>query len=191
MTCTGYVLPLSVVDCTIEAVFVQQCGRRTDAGRLLLCPAASRVRITLACAADLVAGAAFRQVTFHRKKNLQYHEISAKSNYNYEKPFLYLARKLVGCAPLPLLLQTTCKPTSCLSSSALMPRCGLRSLQSSDVFCTSRSWGDTLPRVSLPVVAGTRTCTSWSRWLCGRPRSWSTCSSSRCGLFEPATPRRT
>ena len=33
-----------------------------------------------------------------RKKNLQYHEISAKSNYNYEKPFLYLARKLVGCA---------------------------------------------------------------------------------------------
>ena len=31
-----------------------------------------------------------------RKKNLQYHEISAKSNYNYEKPFLYLARKLVG-----------------------------------------------------------------------------------------------
>ena len=28
---------------------------------------------------------------------MQYHEISAKSNYNYEKPFLYLARKLVGC----------------------------------------------------------------------------------------------
>jgi hypothetical protein len=39
-----------------------------------------------------------KQVTFHRKKNLQYYEISAKSNYNYEKPFLYLARKLVGCA---------------------------------------------------------------------------------------------
>ena len=39
-----------------------------------------------------------KQVTFHRKKNLQYHEISAKSNYNYEKPFLYLARKLVGYA---------------------------------------------------------------------------------------------
>ena len=31
-----------------------------------------------------------------RKKNLQYYEISAKSNYNYEKPFLYLARKLTG-----------------------------------------------------------------------------------------------
>jgi GTPase SAR1 family protein len=42
-----------------------------------------------------------KQVTFHRKKNLQYHEISAKSNYNYEKPFLYLARKLVGCVTHP------------------------------------------------------------------------------------------
>jgi hypothetical protein len=37
-----------------------------------------------------------KQVVFHRKKNLQYYEISAKSNYNFEKPFLYLARKLVG-----------------------------------------------------------------------------------------------
>ncbi|KAJ0687644.1 putative enoyl-CoA hydratase [Helianthus annuus] len=37
-----------------------------------------------------------KQVTFHRKKNLQYYEIYAKSNYNFEKPFLYLARKLAG-----------------------------------------------------------------------------------------------
>lgn len=36
------------------------------------------------------------QVTFHRKKNLQYYEISANSNYNFEKPILYLARKLAG-----------------------------------------------------------------------------------------------
>ncbi len=48
------------------------------------------------------------QVTFHRKKNLQYHEISAKSNYNYEKPFLYLARKLVGCAPVSNLSPNCC-----------------------------------------------------------------------------------
>ncbi|RZC06199.1 GTP-binding nuclear protein Ran-3 [Glycine soja] len=41
-----------------------------------------------------------KQVTFHRKKNLQYYEISAKSNYNFEKPFLYLARKLAGDANL-------------------------------------------------------------------------------------------
>lgn len=37
-----------------------------------------------------------KQITFHRKKNLQYYDISAKSNYNFEKPFLYLARKLSG-----------------------------------------------------------------------------------------------
>ncbi|KAJ4756033.1 GTP-binding nuclear protein [Rhynchospora pubera] len=37
-----------------------------------------------------------KMVTFHRKKNLQYYEISAKSNYNFEKPFLYLAKKLAG-----------------------------------------------------------------------------------------------
>ena len=37
-----------------------------------------------------------KTITFHRKKNLQYYDISAKSNYNFEKPFLYLARKLIG-----------------------------------------------------------------------------------------------
>merc|ERR1712217_318937 len=35
-----------------------------------------------------------KQITFHRKKNLQYYDISAKTNYNYDKPFLYLARKV-------------------------------------------------------------------------------------------------
>jgi GTP-binding nuclear protein Ran len=37
-----------------------------------------------------------KHITFHRKKNLQYYDISAKSNYNFEKPFLWLARKLTG-----------------------------------------------------------------------------------------------
>jgi len=37
-----------------------------------------------------------KTITFHRKKNLQYYDISAKSNYNFEKPFLWLARKLCG-----------------------------------------------------------------------------------------------
>lgn len=37
-----------------------------------------------------------KTITFHRKKNLQYYDISAKSNYNFEKPFLWLARKLIG-----------------------------------------------------------------------------------------------
>jgi len=37
-----------------------------------------------------------KQINFHRKKNLNYYDISAKSNFNYEKPFLSLAKKLVG-----------------------------------------------------------------------------------------------
>lgn len=37
-----------------------------------------------------------KQITFHRKKNLQYFEISAKVNYNFEKPFIWLAKKLSG-----------------------------------------------------------------------------------------------
>lgn len=37
-----------------------------------------------------------KQINFHRKKNLQYYDISAKSNYNFDKPFLCLARKLSG-----------------------------------------------------------------------------------------------
>lgn len=37
-----------------------------------------------------------RQITFHRSRNLQYYDISAKSNYQYEKPFLWILRTLVG-----------------------------------------------------------------------------------------------
>ncbi|KAF9944133.1 GTP-binding nuclear protein gsp1/Ran, partial [Mortierella alpina] len=37
-----------------------------------------------------------KAIDFHRKKSLQYYDISAKSNYNFEKPFLWLARKLAG-----------------------------------------------------------------------------------------------
>mmetsp|Transcript_4747 Transcript_4747/g.8429 ORF Transcript_4747/g.8429 Transcript_4747/m.8429 type:complete len:214 (+) Transcript_4747:242-883(+) len=37
-----------------------------------------------------------KQVIFHRKKNLPYYDISAKSNYHFEKPFLWLARKLTA-----------------------------------------------------------------------------------------------
>lgn len=41
-----------------------------------------------------------KDIHFHRKKNLQYYDISAKSNWNFEKPFLYIARKLTGRADL-------------------------------------------------------------------------------------------
>merc|ERR1711904_756277 len=51
-----------------------------------------------------------KQVTFHRKKNLQFPEISAKSNYNYEKPFIYLARKLIGDEKLVFVEQVALAP---------------------------------------------------------------------------------
>jgi len=51
-----------------------------------------------------------KQVIFHRKKNLQYYEISAKSNYNYEKPFVSLARKLLNKEDLILVESPALKP---------------------------------------------------------------------------------
>jgi Ras family len=51
-----------------------------------------------------------KRVTFHRKKNLQYHEISAKSNYNFKKPFLYLVQKLTGDATLHFVEQVALEP---------------------------------------------------------------------------------
>ena len=37
-----------------------------------------------------------KEIIFHRRKGLQYYDISAKSNFNYEKPFLYLLRAKTG-----------------------------------------------------------------------------------------------
>jgi small GTP-binding protein len=48
-----------------------------------------------------------RQISFHRKKNLQYYDVSAKSNYNFEKPFLWLARKLTGNPGLQFALDNS------------------------------------------------------------------------------------
>ncbi|KAA8612501.1 GTPase SAR1 [Pyrenophora tritici-repentis] len=47
---------------------------------------------------DVTSRITYKNVpNWHRDlKNLQYYDISAKSNYNFEKPFLWLARKLVG-----------------------------------------------------------------------------------------------
>lgn len=37
-----------------------------------------------------------KNIKFHSMHNLQYYDISIKSNYNFENPFLYLLRKLTG-----------------------------------------------------------------------------------------------
>ncbi|KPA79613.1 putative mitochondrial Gtp-binding protein [Leptomonas pyrrhocoris] len=44
-----------------------------------------------------------KMITFHRKKGLQYYDISAKSNYNFEKPFVWLAKKLANDPDLTLV----------------------------------------------------------------------------------------
>ena len=61
-----------------------------------------------------------KTITFHRKKNLQYYDISAKSNYNFEKPFLWLARKLVGNAQLEFVAAPALAPPEVQVNAELM-----------------------------------------------------------------------
>ena len=61
-----------------------------------------------------------KTITFHRKKNLQYYDISAKSNYNFEKPFLWLARKLVGNAQLDFVASPALAPPEVTVDADLM-----------------------------------------------------------------------
>lgn len=51
-----------------------------------------------------------RQITFHRKRGLQYYDVSAKSNYQYEKPFLWILRTLTGDPNLALVEALALKP---------------------------------------------------------------------------------
>ena len=61
-----------------------------------------------------------KTITFHRKKNLQYYDISAKSNYNFEKPFLWLARKLTGNQGLEFVAEVSLAPPEMTVDPALM-----------------------------------------------------------------------
>ncbi len=61
-----------------------------------------------------------KNITFHRKKNLQYFDISAKSNYNFEKPFLWLARKLVGNNQLEFVESPALAPPEVQVDKSLM-----------------------------------------------------------------------
>ncbi|KFY84484.1 hypothetical protein V500_09277 [Pseudogymnoascus sp. VKM F-4518 (FW-2643)] len=65
-----------------------------------------------------------KTITFHRKKNLQYYDISAKSNYNFEKPFLWLARKLVGNATLEFVAAPALAPPEAQVDEALLAQYG-------------------------------------------------------------------
>eukprot|EP01133_Synstelium_polycarpum_P003657 gene3657-4203_t len=49
------------------------------------------------------------QINFHRKFNSSYYDVSAKSNYNFEKPFVWLASKLSG-KPIALVQPPNLRP---------------------------------------------------------------------------------
>ena len=52
--------------------------------------------------------------------SLQYYDISAKSNYNFEKPFLWLARKLVGDPNLEFVGKPALEPPEVQVDNKLM-----------------------------------------------------------------------
>ncbi|CAI2380536.1 unnamed protein product [Moneuplotes crassus] len=51
-----------------------------------------------------------KHIIFHRKYNIQYYDISAKTYYQYEKPFLYLLRRLTNKTDLYLEEQPSLAP---------------------------------------------------------------------------------
>ena len=52
-----------------------------------------------------------RQILFPRKHGIQYYDISAKSNYQFEKPFLWLLKKLTGDPNLTLVEAPALQPS--------------------------------------------------------------------------------
>jgi GTP-binding nuclear protein Ran len=51
-----------------------------------------------------------RQILFPRKHGIQYYDISAKSNYQFEKPFVWLLKKITGNNNLVLVEAPTLAP---------------------------------------------------------------------------------
>lgn len=51
-----------------------------------------------------------KQILFPRKHGIQYYDISAKSNYQFEKPFLWILRKLIGDPNLSLRESVALQP---------------------------------------------------------------------------------
>jgi len=52
-----------------------------------------------------------QNVTFHKKHGMQYYDVSAKTNFNFEKPFLWLARRLTGKQDLEFVGQFARPPS--------------------------------------------------------------------------------
>jgi GTP-binding nuclear protein Ran len=54
---------------------------------------------------------ASKRVTFHKKSNMQYFEVSARTNYHFEMPFLSLARSLANDPRLQFTVQPVSLPS--------------------------------------------------------------------------------
>lgn len=78
-----------------------------------------------------------KMITFHRKKTLQYYDISAKTNYNFEKPFLWLAKCLANDPSLVFVDEICCT----LPTNYIMTKDQIKQLQ--DEY-------DEMPDVPLP-----------------------------------------
>ncbi|XP_048196771.1 GTP-binding nuclear protein Ran-like [Perognathus longimembris pacificus] len=59
-----------------------------------------------------------KSIAFYQK-NLHYDDFSAKSNYNFEKPFLWLARKLIGDPDLEFVAMPALAPPKVVMDPAL------------------------------------------------------------------------
>lgn len=52
----------------------------------------------------------YSQMTFHRKRHMKYYNLSALANYQYELPYLWILRKLVGDPKLQFTMNMPLKP---------------------------------------------------------------------------------
>jgi GTP-binding nuclear protein Ran len=62
------------------------------------------------------------QILFPKKYGIQYYDISAKSNYQFEKPFLYLLKKLSGDPNLTLVEAPALKPAEITITKEMLER---------------------------------------------------------------------
>ena len=61
-----------------------------------------------------------KQITFHRKKNLAYNDVSAEANYEIEKPFIHLAKRLAKEQDLSLVESPVVQPPGIMMDKTLI-----------------------------------------------------------------------
>lgn len=63
-----------------------------------------------------------RQILFPRKHGLQYYDISAKTNYQFDKPLIWILRKLIGNPNLNLAEAVALQPSEYNMSKEMMDK---------------------------------------------------------------------